>query len=97
MRFIKKVLADCMSRSGVPSPIDEPEVPLSVRNPYKSTFLERVLLSYQSGPTGHPYSSVEKNSLFTPDLLQQIERERMMPEADKVKEIVRRDSRWVRR
>jgi len=88
-----KILAE---RYGAATPNDEPEVPLRLRNPYGSTFLERLLLNYAVIPTRHPYNNVEKDPLFTPDILQQLERCKMMPEAEKSASIVRRDMRWRR-
>ena len=73
---------------------------MQARNPYRTTFIERVLLGYQSPPTGHPFNPMEKSASpdlergFTPDVLQQIEFSRMMQEGEKVEHIQRRDNRW---
>jgi len=97
-RFIRKVLSTCTScepcgnPSGVPAPRDEPEVPIALRNPYKSTFLERVLVKYQEPPTGHPYNPCEHG--FTPDTLSALEQMRLMTDCEKKANIKKRDYRW---
>jgi len=97
-RFIRKVLSTCTScepcgnPSGVPAPRDEPEVPIALRNPYKSTFLERVLVKYQEPPTGHPYNPCEHG--FTPDTLSALEQMRLMTDGEKKANIKKRDYRW---
>jgi hypothetical protein len=76
----------------VPAPRDEPEVPIALRNPYKSTFLERVLVKYQEPPTGHPYNPCEHG--FTPDTLSALEQMRLMTDCEKKANIKKRDYRW---
>jgi len=90
MSFKDKVLAE----NQVALPKDEPEVPLPLRNPMSSTFLQRILMHYQVMPDGHPYNMSEVK--LTPDDLKNLERMCMMPEEEKIEDIVQRDARWDR-
>jgi hypothetical protein len=83
MKFLKKVLATCGGSD---------EVPLRLRNPYYSTFIERLLLQYQEPPTGHPYNRCEQ--AFTPETLQAIEQLRLMSLEEKAAVIKRQAYKW---
>lgn len=72
----------------------ESEIPLTLRNPMSSTFLQRVLLHYQILPDGHPYNAAEVK--LSPEDLKKLERMSMMPESQKVCQIQERDTRWDR-
>lgn len=78
----------------LPTPKDEPEVPVKIRNPFGSSFLQRVLLQYQVVPTGHPYNPTEQ--LIGPDTFQEMQQNQMMTKDEKIKAIMKRDARWRR-